>query len=233
MKIETYSYVFSGVNSEAYYTASVTDSVPIWAVAYGTETGSAKTQIHALEETAKKVHSISDSQIIDIFDHYHPIFQRTKAYVSVAGVFSDGKNFHLFNIGNARTLVFENGSLVMHTEDHSQAYMNYKSKKNNQNAAYDRIRNQENRLELWKVLGFGNDGKPQFYPLLPLKRNLALLICTETFWRYLSVIEMELDYRKSAGPEEWVKIMSRRVLMKSNRELDNDNFAVSAVMVEE
>ncbi len=231
MKIDAYSYVFCGLNSEACYAASVT-GFSTWAVGYGKKTGSAKILMNALER-ADGSGLLSDSQIFDIYDHYHPVFQQMQAYVSAAGYFSDSKNFHLFNIGNARALVFDNGSMVMHTEDHSLAYKSYKEKGYNRNADYDRIRIQEDRLELWKVLGYGNDGKPQFYQLVPMKKNLSLLVCTETFWRYISVIEMELDYRKSAGPEEWVKIMSRRVLMKSNRELDNDNFSVSAVMVEE
>ncbi len=233
MKIDSYSYVFSGLDPEPCYAAATSNRASIWAAADGSEPGAAKNLVQAIDDLAGSAKFTEESALVSVFDGIHPVLQRMKEVVSAAGVYSDGTHLHMFNIGNARAFVFCEGYLTSHTEDHSAAYREYLAKGGENPAAYDRIRSQENRLDLWKVLGFEDDGKPQFYPSVPLRKNMAALVCTEPFWRYLSVIEMELDYRKSAGPEEWLKIMIRRVLMKSDQELDNQNFAALALMTEE
>ncbi len=232
MNIETHAIVFSGLDSELQYAAAISKGHSVWAVGNGNEAGAAMTVLNSLEELDSRGGILSDLTIDGEFEKMHSLMQRMNMVVSAAGAYSDGRQFHLFNIGNARVLAFEDGYLCCHTEDHSEAYRAYDAKGGSA-AAYDRIRFQNNRQELWKALGFGSDFHPQWYAPVRLKKNTALLICTETFWRYISIIEMELDYRKSAGPEEWLRIMSKRVLMKAGHELDNDNFAAVSIVVEE
>ena len=239
MKIETYAIEFSGLDAEPQYAAATTKGRPLWAVARGSGSDAARRVISRLEDLDLSGNAISDQSIEAVFGRFHAELEPARIAVSVAGAFSDEKNFTLFNIGNARVLLFSEGYVVQHTDDHSGAYRAFAAEAGNSttviDAAYDRLRDQfpNNRPELWKALGFGSDARPQFYPPIPIRKNCSLLICTDTFWRYLSVIEMELDYRKAAGPAEWLNIMARRVLMKAGQELDNENFAAVAVMVEE
>ena len=232
MKFDSYSYVFGGLDSVPLFADASAGKGPVFAVVEGTEAGAAKTLINSLEELGRTGVNLQESDISSVFEKIHPVLQNKNAVVSAAGAFYVENDLHLFNIGNARAVVFRNGYMIMHSEDHSEAYRAYKSSADRE-AAYDQIRSQTKRQELWKVLGFGRDGRPQFYKALPLENKMVVLLCTEPFWRYLSVMEMELDYRKSAGPEEWLKIMVRRVLMRANTELDNENFAVSVFMKEE
>lgn len=231
MRFDSYSYVFSGLDSISLFSAASAGKGPVFAAAEGTEAGAAKKLICSLEELGRTGVDLTESDISSVFEKIHPVLQKKNAVISVAGAFYTENDLHIFNIGNARAIVFRNGYEIMHSEDHSEAYRAYKSAAD-QEAAYDQIRSQTKRQELWKVLGFGKDAKPQFYKALPLEKKMVTLLCTEPFWRYLSVMEMELDYRKSAGPEEWLKIMVRRVMMKANTELDNENFAVSVLMKE-
>jgi len=231
MSIDSYSYVFGGLDSVPLFSAASSGGGSVFAVAEGTEAGSAETLINRLEELGRTGVSLKESDISSVFEKIHTVLQARNAVVSAAGAFCSENDLHIFNIGNARAIVFKQGYMITHSEDHSEAYRAYKHAADPE-TAYDQIRSQTKRQELWKVLGFGKDGKPQFYKALPLEKKMVTLLCTEPFWRYLSVMEMELDYRKSAGPEEWLKIMVRRVLMKANSELDNENFAVSVFMKE-
>lgn len=233
MKFEAYSFVFQGLDPEPYYAAVTSEGRSLWAAASGNAAGSAMTLAQSLTELDAGSVVKNDSDIENVFLQLQPAMQRMKMEVSAAGAYSDGKNLHLFNLGNARAFLFKDGYVMMHTEDHSEAYRVFQSQGTKCASDYDAIRLSSNRIILTRALGMCGDVRPQFYTPVPLQKNTSILICTEAFWRYLNVIEMELDYRKSAGPEEWLKYLIRRVLMKSNREIDKENFAAAAVMVEE
>lgn len=233
MKIEGYSIVYSGLDERAYFAAATVDGRSVWAAASGNRETAALRLITSLEDLDNAGSGPTAPDVEEIFYKAHSDLLRMDTVVSAAGVFSDGSALNLFNIGNARALVFIDGYMVFHTDDHTEAYENDRVMMVGNAAAYDSVRGLNGRLVLKRGLGLKDSEPLQFYPPVPLQKNLAVLICTERFWRYLSVMEMELDYRKAAGPEEWLKIMSRRVLMKAGHELDDGNFAAAAVMAED
>ena len=132
----------------------------------------------------------------------------------------------------SRLILFSRGYQRAHTDDHTEAYEGHFDRNKNAAADYNELRFMVDSHKLSRALGDSENCTVQFYDPVPLQKEDSFLICTECFWRYLSVIEMELDYRKAAGPEEWLKIMARRVLMRANQELDEQNFAAIAAMVE-
>lgn len=231
MKISTYSIVYAGLNPEPYFAAATQVSKPVWAVASSNRENCAKAVISTLEQTVIKNSGISP-QILEAGlneSQLTPKLQQMQAEVSLAGAVFDGVSMvQLFAVGNARALVFSNGYLTLRTNDTTEAYEDYLRLNTSDAGAYDRIRFSEGRLKLRKYLG---NGMPVFNKI-QMKKDDALLLCTERFWHYLSITEMELDYRKSA-PQDWLKTMSRRVLMKAGRELDKGNFAVFAAIAEE
>lgn len=233
MKIDGYSIVYSGLDDRAYFAAATIDSRSVWAAASGNRETAALRLINSLEDLDNAAGAPSVPDVEEIFFRAHSDLLRMDTVVSAAGAFSDGSSLNLFNIGNARAIVFVDGYMVFHTDDHSEAYENDRDLMAGNAAAYDSVRGLNGRLVLTRGLGLPDSAPLQFYPPVPLQKNLAVLICTERFWRYLSVMEMELDYRKAAGPEEWLKIMTRRVLMKAGHELDDGNFAAAAVMAED
>lgn len=231
MKINAHSFVFKGLSPEPYLAAAA-NSQSVWAVASGNLSGAAMTLIHSIEEAAKGFSPLDKKDLETVFNQINPAMQHLNVEVSAAGVYTNDKELFLFNIGNARALVFSNGYLSMHTDDQTEAYEEFQNAEDGTITAYERLRFQQKRLILRNALGSKGNGNPQFYAPIPLQNNISILICTEQFWRYISVIEMELDFRKTEDPKEWLKIMSRRVLMKSNHELDNENFAAVTIMIE-
>lgn len=228
MRIDSYAYIFSGLDSEPYFASATADTSYIWAVASGSGTGAAKTLIHGLEELDLGDTHPDDTAVEKVFAQFHPAVQRLKIAVSAAGFYYNGTYFKVFNTGNARAFVFNNGYLTAHTDDQSDAYRLFKSRRSDSPALYDQIRSMPGRLQLTQALGIGKGGKPVFYGPITPGTNISILLCTEQFWRYLSTIEMELDFHKSADAEDWMRYMIRRVMMKSNQELDHDNFAAAA-----
>lgn len=232
MKISSYTIVYSGLSAEPYYAAAMKNGKNIWSVASGNEEGGAQIVIQEFEDLDRKNSSKDPEDVKAMFARLHPELRKKKLMVSSAGVLSDDNTIQMFNIGSARCYFFADGYLTAHTDDHTEAYEAYQALRDESASAYDAIRFQKNRLILQKALGLHDDSEPQFYPSVSLQNNDAFLICTERFWHYISTIEMELDYRKAAGAEEWLKTMCKRVLMKANRELDEGNFAAIAAMVE-
>ena len=233
MNIASYSIIYKGLFPEPVCADAAAINNQIWAAASGNTEGSAAAIISSIEEIGTKPASLISAEMERVFARMHLSLQETGSEVSVAGTIAEDDMLYLFNIGNARVLLFKDGYMQMHTDDHSEAYEEYRSLYNENTAAYDQIRSRMDRLTLTRSLGGPGSCVPQFYTPVQMEKNMAFLICTERFWQYISVTEMELDYRKAAGPEEWLKIMSRRVLMKSNHELDEDNFAAAAAMIEE
>ena len=233
MKIDSYSIVHSGLSDIPEYVAALSDKQNLLAVSSGNRKGASDLVIKSIKNIDLRVPSLIASELETCFEKFHDIFHDADTQVTTAGAIIDGENLYFFNSGNARSFLFSNGYMISHTDDHTVAYDEYRALFYDDMAAYDEMRYKKSRLELTRYLGDAGDCRPQFYPPIRLEKNHALLICTERFWRYLNTTEMELDYRKAAGPEEWLKIMSRRVLMRANRELDEDNFAAVAAMVED
>ena len=234
MKIDSFSYIFRGLDQTSDYAAATSGKSFVWGVAAGSKPGAATTVIHSFEnlEIDEGTSLNENAEFMAFFDKIHLVMKEINAIVSVAGAYSDGHNLRMFSIGNARALLFQGGNLIKHSDDDNEAYLSFQNSEMENLMLYDQIRGMKNHINLKKALGYGNNGRPKLYDPVPLQKDIALLLCTEPFWRYPSVIEMELDYRKSADSKEWLNIMTKRVLMKSNKEIDNENFAALALMVQ-
>ena len=233
MKTNAYSIVYSGLAPEPYYAAAASETEILWAAASGNEAGGPTNVIRNLEKLAEQNPTLTEEDLTQFFAEAQSVLQSKKMAVSAAGAFSDGETLHPFNIGSARVLVFKDGYLTAHSDDHTTAYEAYKTQDTEDLAAYDAIRSLSTAQTLRRWIGLSEDTPVQFYPPVVPERGTTMLICTDNLWRFLSIMEMELDYRKAANTENWLKIMARRVLMNAGSELDNQNFAAIAVTWEE
>lgn len=232
MKIESYSLGFKGLYPES-VSAAAFDNERILTAAAGAGEAPVIPLIKSIEELSGKGQNLKETDLKTVFTKYHKEYQAKNTLVSAAGIRINDTDAQMFSIGNARCYTFTEGYMTAHTDDHSKAYEDYLKLNEENAAAYDRVRHQKEHLVLRKALGLGSTSEPQFYTSFPLQKDEAFLVCTESFWSYLSVVEMELDYRKSAGPKDWLKVMCRRILMKANKELDDKCFAVAAAIVTE
>ena len=233
MKIDSYAIVYSGLNTEPYFADATAKSDYISAAAFGNQQGAAHTVIDYLETLSRNNNAANIEGLAASFDDLNTKMFSMGLTASAAGAVCSKETIQLFNVGNVRAFLFVNGYMTLHSDDHTEAYESYLSYGRQNAAEYDSIRFRKGRLNLKRMLGLSSTVQVQFYPPFPLVKDTALLICTDRFWHYLNVMEMELDYRKSAGPEEWLKIMARRVLMKANQDLDKENFAAVTAMVED
>lgn len=232
MNIRSYSVVFNGADPEAAFSAAMEGNHSLWAAASGDTEQAAPQVIRILEEEAAAGQQVTRTDLETCFEQMNPFLTEARAEVSLAGVIINGSEAQLFSVGNARALRFSRGTLVMHSDDHTEAYEKLFDKSRDDPKEYNELRCRAESRELKRALGRRDNFLPQFYPAFKLKPDDALVLCTEGFWRYLSTMEMELDYRKSAGPEEWLRIMARRVMMKAGKRLDDSSFAVTAIMTE-
>ena len=216
---------------EPVYAAATRNLSSFWAAASGDKRDAADEVISRLSVLAGTGCPASD-EIGACAAQCSASLKKNGARVSMAGISFDGNALNMFNIGNARILLFSRGYAALHSDDHTDAYSLMLISGKQGAGEYDGLRYTDGSRTLLRALGYEGQDKLQFYePYVP-KPDDAFLVCTDSFWRFISVVEMELDYRKAAGPEEWGKIMARRVLMKAGPQLDNENFAVIAAMVE-
>ena len=232
MKFSSYSVVFNGVEPGSEFAAAAENEHSVWAAASGNREQAASKVIRSVEDAAAGREQISKAVLEACFTDLDPVLKEMKAEVSLAGVIINDSGAQVFNIGNARVLRFTKGTLTMHSDDHTGAYGRFFDRNRNDPGEYNELRFREESGILTRVPGERGSFLPQFYPSFEPQPDDALILCTHSFWRYLSIIEMELDYRKSAGPEEWLRIMARRVMMKAGRRIDNEYFAVTAIMAE-
>lgn len=231
MKFSNSSLVFGGLAGDSLYASAFCDSTGLCAAAVGNRDAAADEVLRQLARLSGNG-KLSLKKIEECAANCEPFLNKIDAQVSLAGSYYDGKNLNFFNIGNARIILFAKGYAVLHSDDHTMAYKTMNDLGKEGTGEYDELRFVPESRVLLRALGKVNDHKLQFYePYVPQKDD-ALLICTDSFWRYISVVEMELDYRKSAGPDEWLKVMARRVLMRGGRQLDNENFAAVTAMFE-
>ncbi len=232
MNFSSYSIVFNGKDPGSALAAASEGNHSFWAAASGNREQAAAEMIREIEETAVGREQVSKAILESCFKTLDPVLSEMKAEVSLAGVMINNAGVQIFNIGNARVLRFARGTLTMHTDDHTEAYERFFDNSGKEPKEYNDLRFRDESLTLKRVPGKKGSFRPQFYPSFEPHQDDALVLCTFSFWRYLSIIEMELDYRKSAGPEEWLRIMARRVMMRAGQRIDNENFAVTAIMAE-
>ena len=232
MKINSYSLTYSGSFREPMFAAATPDGCDLWAAASGPERDTADEVIQQLMNLANHSNSLTAQAIEACLETYAPSLRQYNAQVSLGGVYFDSGMMNMFNIGNVRILVFSRGYAKMHSEDHTEAYDLLHAQGEESRENYDELRYMVESQNLSRALGNSQNSKLRFYEPYAPQHDDAFLICTDCFWKYIGVVEMELDYRKAAGPEEWLKIMSRRVLMRGGRKLDNENFAAIAAMID-
>jgi serine/threonine protein phosphatase PrpC len=143
----------------------------------------------------------------------------------VAG-FSDGENFRYAHIGDSRLYYFRNRKILFQTLDHSvpQMLVNLgESKKED-------IRTHEDRNRLLKVMGTEWD-KPKYEiseNIIDIKKDDAILLCTDGFWEYVYEKEMISLLEESKSVDKWLQNMKRKI-ENGTKEIENDNYTAIGI----
>ncbi len=164
--------------------------------------------------------SYSESSIMDLIE---------KANTAVCNLGSDGLTtvamaiidkgiFHYANVGDSRVYLFRKNKLFAYTKDHSVCQVSVDMGE----LKYEDIRGNEDRSKLLKVLGNPAPVKlKKLYQPIRLQDGDAFIICTDGFWENIYETEMETDLLKAENAEDWLTLMIKRLLLKTNDIGDN------------
>lgn len=140
---------------------------------------------------------------------------------------SDGAVALWAHVGDSRLYHFRDGALRSQTEDHSVPQALAKAGE----IRPAEIRHHADRNRLLRTLGADEDPRPTLLPApVALARGDAFLLCTDGFWEYVTEQEMEVTLAKAATPDDWLRLMTGRLLARAAP--DNDNFTAMAVLVD-
>jgi len=131
------------------------------------------------------------------------------------------------HVGDSRLYFFRSGAVVEQTRDHSVPWALAEAG----DISPDDVRFHEDRDRLLRVLGKGEDFRPETVKRARLvKPGDAFLLCVDGFWEYVTETEMEADLAKSETPGEWLRFMERRLLARAGEK--HDNYTAAGVFAE-
>ena len=107
------------------------------------------------------------------------------------------------NIGDCRIYLLRDKLLYEITPDHSSAYALYEAGE----IRYPKIRQQNTRYNLTRMLGKGIDSTPDYSQPEVLRPGDSFLICSDGFWENLHEIQVEKTLKRSADARDWLDKM--------------------------
>lgn len=128
--------------------------------------------------------------------------------------------------GDSRLYRFRNGQLRQLTEDHSVAFLKYKTGE----ITKEQIPSDEEQNVLLRALG-GYRWEPDIGMAEDLAPGDAFLLCSDGFWELVSEADMAADRTDSASADAWAEKMLRRAAGVINRRAGCDNLSVITVIL--
>lgn len=149
---------------------------------------------------------ITKSSVSDFFENAGKVLDdyEVPTRTSMAVLLTDGSVAVWGNIGDCRIYLLRDNWLYEITADHSDAYELYKSGE----IRYPKIRRQNGRHNLTKVLGKGLDAVPDSSIPEMIRPGDSFLICTDGFWENIHERKIEKTLKRSKTAEEWLDKMT-------------------------
>jgi serine/threonine protein phosphatase PrpC len=157
----------------------------------------------------------------------HPLNQSLSA--SVAMLCAGGLSALWAHLGNVRVYVFRDVEILVQTKDHSiaQALVEAGKLKPEDVRWYkEGYKERGGLLRSLGTLGGMHPAVPE--NRLKMQPGDLFLLCTDGFWQYVTELEMQADWCKSANVEDWLERMEMRIL--STAPADHDNYSAIALL---
>jgi len=174
----------------------------------------AATPVAAGETLARAVQSAQQA----IVDMQAEIIRNQSLRVAAAALCVDGRGAVWAHIGDVRVYAFRNGELLAQTKDHSvpQTLVNAGE------ITPAQIRGHADHGRLLRTIGAPGAVQPTLSEKrLPLRPGDVFLLCSAGFWRYVTELEMLVDWCKSTTLEKWLEYLEIRLLQAAPKDLDN------------
>lgn len=145
---------------------------------------------------------------------------------TVAALAVNGDQAVWANVGDSRVYFIHGGRLHACTNDHSVAYMKYKSGE----ITREQIATDEDQSRLLRSLGSEERNEPDIHVAdIPLESGDAFFLCSDGAWEYLMDEEILIDFLKSETAEHWTELMLLRIMERVSGE--NDNLSLLTVIL--
>ena len=153
---------------------------------------------------------------------------RSNMRSTLALLLVDGENSFWANVGDSRVYFIRGGELAKITEDHSFAFLKFKS---GDIRRADIVRDAD-QSRLLRSIGDESRNVPDVYEnRRPLKKDDAFMLCSDGLWEYLNDDEVMTDYLKSDGAREWAERLLLRAISRIRS--GNDNLSIVTAIVKE
>lgn len=123
----------------------------------------------------------------------------------MAFMLTDGSVAVWGNIGDCRIYLLREGWLYEITADHSEAYTLYEAGE----IRYPKIRRQNKRHNLTRMLGDGFETAPDFSQPEIMRKGDSFLICTDGFWENIHEKQIEKTLKRSKSAQNWLDRMMK------------------------
>ncbi len=186
------------------------------------------------ESYFKRSENLSENLILEMFDFAQEtlLYRKNALHIknemcsTAVALTIAGENVYSGYIGDSRLYAFEHGVFKDRTRDHSLAQLLFEQGE----ISESEINRHSDRNKLIRVMGIPWE-KPMYtvLPSVKLKNNQAYLLCTDGFWEWLSVEEMQGALQKSDSAHKWLSLMTETV--ERNCGLNPmDNYSAIAVI---
>ena len=147
--------------------------------------------------------------------------RRSNMRSTLAMLLIDGERSAWANVGDTRIYYIRDGELARVTEDHSMAFLKFKTGDILRSA----LAKDPDQSRLLRSLGDKERNTPDIYENpRALKPGDAFLLCTDGLWEYLKDEEVAIDYLKSSNAREWGEHLLLRVIERIHAGNDNLSF---------
>ena len=194
-----------GYNSD-YLTIFKDESSYCFALADGRETPiAAEIAVQSVVGDFKSSGMITKTSVPDFFNNASQKIDDYELPIRACMSFllTDGSVAVWGNIGDCRIYLLRDKLLYEITPDHSSAYALYEAG----DIRYPKIRRQNTRYNLTRILGKGCDSTPHFSQPEVLRPGDSFLVCSDGFWENIHERQVEKTLKRSDSAQDWLNKM--------------------------
>lgn len=178
-----------------------------FAVADGRETpNAAEIAVQSVVDDFKTSSIITKSTVPDFFESASAKISDCEmpARACMSFLLTDGSVAVWGNVGDCRIYLLRDKLLYEITPDHSGAYSLYEAGE----IRYPKIRRNNTRYNLTRMLGKGLNQTPDYSQPEVLRPGDSFLICSDGFWENIHELQIEKSLKRSASANEWLEKMT-------------------------
>lgn len=139
----------------------------------------------------------------------------------------EGEKGYFAHIGDSRIYIFEGGEYKARTIDHSVVQILALAGEIEES----KMRSHPDRNRLLRCLGDGYEVPRYDLEEITLKKGMAVLMCSDGFWEFITESQMQRELRSSRNVKDWVERM-KRWIKREEKTREQDNYSAIGIWFE-